>query len=161
MSKFKPGDRVRHTRWDDMGIGTVVQGSFAPLVSVRFDDYPSYRSSTDYHYTREEHLVPVVVQPKVGDRVRVVLEGVISDDTCTPGSFTVGDGSFRNIVDPKADHVVSVEILEPEWREGDVALDASRQVNERTPSGSRFKRRCGKPELPLTLLVRDGKKVDG
>lgn len=49
--------------------------------------------------------------PKVGDRVRVVLEGEVT--RVYTGRLLVGTGLFDNWIDPAADHVVSVEKVSP------------------------------------------------
>jgi hypothetical protein len=64
-------------------------------------------------------------EPKVGDRVRVVLEGDIR--VVTPYGFEIG-GSISNFVTPAATHVVSVEILRPPVKVGDV-IETAEQLD--------------------------------
>ena len=113
-------------------------------------------------------------KPKIGDRVRVVLEGEVSHvEPSLPDSFYIGSGpEGSNVIFPGADHVVSVEKLpdpEPEWQPGDVVLDNNGNVWERAwyeRTGNSWLRR-GYDEAfkdvyavrPLALLVRRGKPV--
>jgi hypothetical protein len=57
-------------------------------------------------------------EPTVGDRVRVVLEGEVKD--VEPDNFQIGPFGADNVIFPDAEHVVSVEILRPPVKVGDV-----------------------------------------
>lgn len=72
--------------------------------------------------------------PKTGDRVRVVLEGVVTAPVAR--GFTIGREG-RNFIAPFADHVVSIELLAPaEPPLGTVLLaDASGIAYQREPGG--------------------------
>jgi hypothetical protein len=63
---------------------------------------------------------------KPGDRVRVVLEGVVTEvDNRT---FTVGDRG-SNYIWPEAEHVVSVEVLRPPVKVNDL-IDSVEGLSE-------------------------------
>jgi hypothetical protein len=64
--------------------------------------------------------------PKVGDRVRVVLEGVVKD--VEPDNFQIGPLGADNVIFPDAEHVISVEILRPPVKVGDV-IDTAEQLD--------------------------------
>jgi hypothetical protein len=57
-------------------------------------------------------------EPKVGQRVRVVLEGVVT--VVEHDNFQIGPRGADNVIFPDAEHVVSVEILRPPVKVGDV-----------------------------------------
>lgn len=111
-------------------------------------------------------------QPKVGDRVRVVLEGEVRQAVAWPHRFWIGQpGELTTVFQ---DHLVSIERMpdpEPEWHPGDVVLDARGSLYTRRAAGQVDKpwHFVGKnitdevrdEELlrPLTHLVRDGKPV--
>lgn len=103
--------------------------------------------------------------PKVGDRVRVSVEGTVHTyDADRTIYFT--DGRWVDLRQAP----VAIEHLpdpEPEWRVGDVAVDEDcdqtwlRSIDGdwigqdgRRHDDGEFAQRC-----PLTLLVRDGKQV--
>lgn len=67
--------------------------------------------------------------PKPGDRVRVVLEGEVTSDYCgTEAHFIIGCGKAENVITPAAPHVVSVEILRPPVKVGDV-IETAEQLD--------------------------------
>jgi len=58
---FKVGDRVRWTAFPEFGEGTVVDPYYDPdygTVGVRFDDYETYATDTDFHTPKIEELEP-------------------------------------------------------------------------------------------------------
>lgn len=60
-------------------------------------------------------------EPKVGDYVRVVLEG--EAESTSEDFFTLGSAGWSNCIDPDAAHVVSVEKVAPPvvtFKPGDV-----------------------------------------
>ncbi len=76
--------------------------------------------------------------PKTGDRVRVVLEGEVTDVHSV--GFAVGRrGGNCDYIYPPAEHVVSVEILPPPPPEeppvGSVVLDQDGDAWQRKPRG--------------------------
>jgi hypothetical protein len=113
--------------------------------------------------------------PKAGDRVRVVLEGEVREEsTIRPGSFFILHDGGHSWIPAEA----SVEVLrppEPKWREGDVVVTGGDHVSvrRRRPDsrGSNWSCSCserGEPDAYITacwryggatLLVRDGKPV--
>lgn len=102
--------------------------------------------------------------PKVGDRVRVVLEGTVG--YAGNVSFIVG-GARSSLIVPADEHVISVERLpdpEPDWQTRDVVVDADGVCYLRDGLGA-WRNFAGVayatdfPTRPLTLLVRDGKPV--
>jgi len=108
--------------------------------------------------------------PKVGARVRVVLEGPVGAafeaDIFGRPCFTLGDEQDGNAIHPAADHVKSVEVLpEPEsWEPGDIVLSALGGVYARS-NGDTWRGFSGldypevMPSRPLTLIARNGKPV--
>jgi len=73
-------------------------------------------------------------EPKTGDRVRVVLEGVARD--MEQGDFEIGPALGGNYIAPNADHVVSIELLTPaEPPEGSVVRTVGDGVYQRLGAG--------------------------
>jgi len=132
MTEFKLGDRVVYTGRASINTqsligrnGTVRAAEGWDCVSVDWD-------GTQVSAARSRGLLAANLallgqvkpeyKPKIGDRVRVVLEGTARD--VRADKFNIGrEPGKANTVVPSAAHVVSIEKLadpEPTWTSGDV-----------------------------------------
>ena len=108
--------------------------------------------------------------PKNGDRVRVVVEGVVAQwDSKERTDQWVRDANGVNLGwltfnGALPSGVVSVEVLpppEPEWRPGDVAVCDHGETYFRADDGwlTKYGDTAVFGDCPRTLIVRDGKPV--
>lgn len=102
--------------------------------------------------------------PAIGDLVRVVVEGPVTQYDQATGQVRVGNATLGSVNFTLADQILKdvEKVVPPEtWRTGDVVMDATGRVFRRTPRETWLTFGGDevfdyKPPRPLTLLVRDG-----
>jgi hypothetical protein len=116
MSKFKVGDRVEYVgELHDVPRGSI--GTIAEANRGRLFEYAISIDGVDGGVTipvRPNELKPAAPRkdvPRVGDTVRVVLEGRVGD--VDDGAFSVRSDIGENYIVPAAEHVKSIEIIKP------------------------------------------------
>jgi hypothetical protein len=102
--------------------------------------------------------------PRVGDTVRLVVIGPVTQFDAATGQTKVGNAQLGSVNFLAIDKIVTEieKVVPPEsWQDGDVVLDADEKVYRRTRRGT-WQKFNGEdvfdrvPTRPLTLLVRDG-----
>lgn len=103
--------------------------------------------------------------PAVGDRVRLMVEGPVTQFDPATRQVKVGNAALGAVNFALTDQIVQAlePVLPPEdWRVGDVVMDAEGKVYRRTPRETWLTFGGNevfhiKPPRPLALLVRDGR----
>lgn len=115
----------------------------------------------------------VRVIPEVGDRVRLVVEGEVTQTYVAGATYgrAIELGGYEYYPDYDEAGIVSVEILpppEPEWRPGDAVLDADGRALLRRTAGGSYPWadangwvKDDDAARPLTLIARNGQPVAG